>query len=56
MEARLAGGVLGPFTDDPDYLTWCLKADVMVDAIFGIGLNTEVRGDALTAVHRGEHL
>ena len=23
----------------------------MVDAIFGIGLNTEVRGDALTAVH-----
>ena len=54
MEARLAaaGGVLEPFTpDDPDFAAWCLKADVMVDAIFGIGLNTEVRGDALTAVH-----
>lgn len=47
-----AGGVLEPFTpDDPDFAAWCLKADVMVDAIFGIGLNTEVRGDALTAVH-----
>ncbi|MFQ7454196.1 MAG: NAD(P)H-hydrate epimerase [Flavonifractor plautii] len=47
MEARLAaaGGVLEPFTpDDPDFAAWCLKADVMVDAIFGIGLNTEVRG------------
>lgn len=54
MEARLAaaGGVLEPFTpDDPAFATWCLEADVMVDAIFGIGLNTEVRGDALTAVH-----
>ncbi|MFR4560907.1 MAG: NAD(P)H-hydrate epimerase [Flavonifractor plautii] len=54
MEARLAaaGGVLEPFTpDDPDFAAWCLKADVMVDAIFGIGLNTEVRGDTLTAVH-----
>ena len=54
MEARLAaaGGKLEPFTpDDPAFAAWCLEADVMVDALFGTGLNTEVRGDALTAVH-----
>ncbi len=58
MEARLAaaGGVLEPFTpDDPDFAAWCLKADVMVDAIFGIGLNTEVRGRPHRRSH-DEHL
>ena len=54
MEARLAaaGGALEPFApDDADFASWCLEADVMVDAIFGIGLNSDVRGDALTAIH-----
>ena len=54
MEARLAaaGGRLEPFApNDPDFAVWCLEADVMVDAIFGIGLNSDVRGDALTAIH-----
>lgn len=54
MEARLAaaGGVLEPFApDDAEFAAWCLEADVMVDAIFGIGLNSDVRGDALTAIH-----
>ena len=54
MEARLAaaGGMLEPFApNDADFAAWCLEADVMVDAIFGIGLNSDVRGDALTAIH-----
>ena len=54
MEARLAaaGGKLEPFQpDDADFAAWCLKANAMVDAIFGIGLNSDVRGDALTAIH-----
>ena len=54
MEARLAaaGGALEPFApDDAEFAAWCLEADVMVDAIFGIGLNSDVRGDALTAIH-----
>ena len=54
MEAALAaaGGALEPFQpDDAAFAAWCLEADVMVDAIFGIGLNSPVRGDALTAIH-----
>ena len=54
MEVKLAaaGGKLEPFQpDDADFAAWCLKADAMVDAIFGIGLNSDVRGDALTAIH-----
>ena len=54
MEAKLAaaGGKLEPFQpDDAEFAAWCLEANVMVDALFGIGLNSDVRGDALTAVH-----
>ena len=54
MEARLAaaGGKLEPFApDDADFAAWSLEADVMVDAIFGIGLSRPVEGDALIAVH-----
>ena len=54
MEARLAaaGGCLEPFApDDPAFAAWCLEADVMVDALFGIGLSRPVEGDALIAVH-----
>ena len=53
MERRLeaAGGTLEDF--DPNsssFALWCLEADVMVDALFGIGLNSPLRGDARTAV------
>lgn len=52
MERRLeaVGGKLEDFTVDPDFAAWCLDCDLMVDALFGIGLNTELRGDAYTAV------
>ena len=53
MERRLqaAGGVLEDFRpDDPALEGWCAQADVLVDALFGIGLNTALRGDALAAV------
>lgn len=52
MEAHLeaAGGKLEDFTADPAFASWCLDCDLMVDALFGIGLNTELRGDAYTAV------
>lgn len=53
MERRLekAGGRLEPFSaEDPEFARWCLEADVMVDALFGIGLNSDLRGPALTAV------
>lgn len=54
MERRLEkrGGKLEDFpSGSAEFATWCLGADVMVDAIYGIGLNTAVEGDALVAVH-----
>ena len=53
MERRLEdlGGQLEDFNpNSPEFALWCLEADVMVDALFGIGLNSPLRGDALTAV------
>lgn len=52
MEIRLGktGGKLESFTDDAAFAQWCLNCDVMVDALFGIGLNTELWGDPYTAV------
>ena len=53
MERRLEdlGGQLEDFNpNSPEFALWCLEADVMVDALFGIGLNTELRGNARTAV------
>ncbi len=53
MEARLAaaGGRLEPFRpDDPAFAAWCLGCCAMVDALFGIGLNSPMRGDPLIAV------
>ncbi len=53
MECRLErkGGKLEDFTpSSPQFAAWCLKADVMVDALFGVGLNTAVDGETLIAV------
>ena len=53
MEARLvhAGGKLEPYDPaDPAQTAWALSCHVLVDAIFGIGLNTDLQGDALAAV------
>jgi len=46
----LLGGSSDPFASScslEDYLTSC---DVVIDAIFGIGLNYEIHGDALNAI------
>ena len=52
MESRLrkAGGALEDFAPDAAFASWCLECDVMVDALFGIGLNTPLWGDPYTAV------
>ncbi len=53
MERRLveAHGALEQFIPgDPDQLASVAMADVLVDAIFGIGLNSDIRGDALHAI------
>jgi hydroxyethylthiazole kinase-like uncharacterized protein yjeF len=52
MERRLAelGGVLESFTDSADAEFYINHCDVIIDALFGVGLNAELRGDALAAV------
>ncbi len=54
MERRLfteTGGKLLGFTDSLDNVkAWCETCDVLVDAIFGIGLNKEVGGEAFAAI------
>ncbi|SBW01945.1 Bifunctional NAD(P)H-hydrate repair enzyme Nnr (Includes: ADP-dependent (S)-NAD(P)H-hydrate dehydratase; NAD(P)H-hydrate epimerase) [uncultured Eubacteriales bacterium] len=53
MERRLEekGGKLEDFTPSAaQFAAWCLAADVMVDALFGVGLNAAPEGDALMAV------
>ena len=53
MEERLraAGGTLADFVPgDGGTDAWTLGADVLVDAVFGVGLNAEVRGEALAAI------
>ncbi len=52
MERRLVecGGVLEDF--DPDSKNMCYPGDVAIDALFGIGLNSNLRPDAQTAVSR----
>lgn len=54
MEEKLlaAGGKLENFTpSDPEFAAWCLSAGIMVDALFGVGLNADLHGDAAIAVH-----
>lgn len=50
MERRLieAGGVLEAF--DPEERTVCCDANVAIDALFGVGLNSDLRPDAVKAV------
>ncbi|NLF34345.1 MAG: NAD(P)H-hydrate dehydratase [Clostridiales bacterium] len=53
MEARLlaVGERLIDFTPgSPEIIAWTMEANVIVDAVFGIGLNSPVRGDALAAI------
>ena len=53
MEVKLAaaGGKLEHFApDDADFAAWCMEASAMVDALFGIGLNSPITGEALVAV------
>ena len=61
MEAKLsaAGGRLEPFSDsDAEFAAWSLSAGVLIDALFGIGLNKEPAGDYATAIHmmNSEHI
>ena len=44
------GGKLEDFTGSPEQAAWCAGCGVLVDALFGIGLNTELRGLPLAAV------
>ncbi len=52
MERRLqaAGGLLEDFRPNADFAAWCLGAQVMVDALYGIGLDRPLEGDAYAAV------
>lgn len=53
MELRLEekGGKLEDFSpSSAQFAAWCLAADVMVDSLFGVGLNTALEGEALMAV------
>ncbi len=53
MERRLEekGGGLEDFNpSSAQFAAWCLGADVMVDALFGVGLNAPLSGDTLIAV------
>lgn len=45
------GGVLEDFpSGDAEFAAWCLGCDVMIDALFGTGLNRKLEGDALIAI------
>lgn len=53
MERRLEqrGGKLEDFpSGNAEFAAWCLSADVLVDALFGMGLNAPMGGDAIIAV------
>jgi len=48
---NLCGGSLEPFFVSDDLIDYANACDVIVDAIFGIGLNSDLRGGALHAVN-----
>ena len=47
---EVAGGVLEPLSAAADVKQYLSTCSVIIDAIFGIGLNTDIHGDALYAV------
>lgn len=51
MERRLneIGGSIVPYVEE-EAENWLLGCDVIIDAMFGIGLNSDLRGSALSAV------
>ena len=53
MERRLKelGGELEPFLqEDAQQISFVMSAAVIIDTIFGIGLNSEIQGDAVAAI------
>ena len=46
---KTAGGTLEPFAASDEIIEYLSGCYVIIDAIFGIGLNTDLRGDALLA-------
>jgi len=51
QQLNFAAGSLEPFSSSPDIPAYIDSCDVIVDAIFGIGLNSDLYGDALSAVN-----
>jgi len=50
QQLNFAAGSLEPFSSSIDVFEYVDSCDVIVDAIFGIGLNSELQGEALSAV------
>ena len=48
--SRAAGGRWRTSAPNADFAAWCLGAQVMVDALYGIGLDRPLEGDAYAAV------
>jgi len=44
------GGFLEPYSPSADLVDFLSESSVVIDAIFGVGLNADLRGDALSAV------
>ncbi|MCL2409831.1 MAG: NAD(P)H-hydrate dehydratase [Oscillospiraceae bacterium] len=51
QKLQVQGGDLELFSETPDIGAFLSECDVVIDAIFGIGLNSDLRGDALAAVN-----
>jgi len=47
---ELLGGFLEPYSPSADLVDFLSESSVVIDAIFGVGLNADLRGDALSAV------
>lgn len=43
-------GFIEPYSPSADLVDYVSECDLVIDAIFGVGLNSELRGDALSAV------
>lgn len=47
---QVAGGTLENFEDITEIGAWCETCDLMVDAIYGVGLNADIQGNQAKAV------